>query len=651
MPSNIISLVIPPEPTANSNTLESQIQQIILQKGHFRNVSEKSLLAEISGKATASDASQADQEDDAQAEEDESPQKTQERLWERRKQMTERLRRVYFTRFALLEADCYSYAQNEVLCALDLISWLISQQSVPARHSMSAALKEAVPVGTLVGRSLEEKPISPPLRRHLVSVSQGWRSEGFRSASEKLSAASSRLQTDAEHEAQFWHQVADLTTLGWRISRLPRDHKAIGVHFGFAEAAQQFRDRGFALLRQATDGSVNLDARAMPKKRKHLAVYVVRDGVKTGASHFTAPRTDEAADIKQQLRDCRDALFEEELFYEICREARLITNQGISTRAQTVEVDVCGEYRLLLVSSDEPQAVSSTGSEDDSIANFVAIGLRLLLSAAHEQTLLKRSQKAPPMTPKARTTAEYALIRPILTHLRHRAETRAFWNSLQVLLRPFKKANLPADLSLESSAASAFESLRIEPPTTILSELMKPAKTAFQLTLSAGRKVQIGLATFLGPPLVGTRYETSSVDFGFSAFPFARHETREAIVAYLQHMLLLDLVARVEALTQVVPQQGPETHKSTKTEWRVSQPHAGELMTHDSQEAVYKIEIFVHRRSMGVKFRPLREKLASKRILWLWTSTECSKTEGNTIAREKQDPFDEAVKQLLCERP
>merc|ERR1712000_85748 len=79
--------------------------------------------------------------------------KRQERLWKRREEMIERL----------------SYAQNEILCALDFVSLLISKQWVPAQNSMSPALKEAVPVGTLAGRVLRNKPVPPPVRRQLAS--------------------------------------------------------------------------------------------------------------------------------------------------------------------------------------------------------------------------------------------------------------------------------------------------------------------------------------------------------------------------------------------------------------------------------------------------------------------------------------------------
>ena len=88
---NTISLVIPSGPSSKIQSLESQIQQIISQKGHFRHVTERSLFAEIHGKASAPDTNQVGQEEEPQADEDDTPQKRTERLWERRNKMLERL--------------------------------------------------------------------------------------------------------------------------------------------------------------------------------------------------------------------------------------------------------------------------------------------------------------------------------------------------------------------------------------------------------------------------------------------------------------------------------------------------------------------------------------------------------------------------------
>lgn len=88
---NTISLVIPTEPSTRSEDLQSQIRRVIAQKGHFRHVTEESLLAEIHGKAPTV-AKEATRDVEAQTDQDDTPQKRQERLWKRREEMIERLR-------------------------------------------------------------------------------------------------------------------------------------------------------------------------------------------------------------------------------------------------------------------------------------------------------------------------------------------------------------------------------------------------------------------------------------------------------------------------------------------------------------------------------------------------------------------------------
>ncbi|EXJ79445.1 hypothetical protein A1O3_08947 [Capronia epimyces CBS 606.96] len=628
--SKTFTVPIPPEGSSTSQDLPIQIQKIIAQKGHFRHVAERSLLAEIHGKALASEENGPRSEADGQTNEIEAPQELRERLWKSREEMLERL----------------SYAQNEILCALDFVSLLISKQSIPAQSSMSPALKEAVPAGTLAAQTLKLKPLPSSVRQRLASTSQGWRLESFRSASNKLSAASSRLKADTERETEYWAQIADLTASGWAVSRLPRDSKAIGVHFGFPESAPRFRDRGFALLRQANDGAVILDKHLLERKRKWLGVYVNRHNVRTGFFCAQKPTTSRSRSISEQLTEMRDSLFEEELFYEICREARIVANQGVSTRAQAVDLEVGSGYHVSLVFAEDHDLETCANADDNTIAEFVAVSLRLLLNAAHQQNLIRRSQKPPPMTLKPRPLPEYPLVRPVLTHLRHKAEATAFWKSCQTLIRPFLQAELPVSIALEKSTSHVFGSLNMDASSTILSEMMLPAKAGCKISLTGGRSMQVGLATFLGPPLYGSRYETSAVDFGFSHIPSLRHETEETTVSFIRRVLLLDLVVHVESMIKEFNNVN-KSERGTFREWRLAQPHNGEFTLCDSGEAVEKFKVAVLPESISIKWSNLGKGSATKYLIWTWTASKCTKADGTEVEPETDMTFGQAVDRIL----
>jgi mediator of RNA polymerase II transcription subunit 17, fungi type len=507
---------------------------------------------------------------------------------------------------------------------------------------MSPALKQTGTAGKLGSRVLDQKPIPQATRQQLDAVSQGWKSDAFRSSAEELAAASTRLQAEAKHESEFWQEVAQLKSKGWPVSRLPRDRKAIGVHFGFPEAAPKFRDRGFALLRQAADGSVILDPHSVPRKRDRLQVKIIRNGKRSGVSTFDPPQ-DADSGLCHLLNNCRNALFEEELFYEVSREARLIANQSISTRSQSVDIDVSSDYTISLLSVSGVDSTISDNMEDTRTAQFIAIALRLLLSAAHDRNLLRRSQKPPPMTLKPRPPPEYALLRPVLTHLRHRAEAAALRNDLEALLLPFQKADLPLGIATVADNSNVFESLRIEAPQVPLSSLMLPAKTGIKVTIDNNKVFELGLATFLGAPLLGTRYETSTFEHAFMTTPKTVFETRSAVMSFTRRLLLVDLVSRMDARAKQVTSKSDGGGNPT---WVVTQPQSGLLMEYVAQEAVRRMEVSVQPTSISVRLSPVAGKASGSTTIWSWTASNCSKTSGGEVA-ESSKTFEQAVESML----
>ncbi|KAL2439249.1 Mediator of RNA polymerase II transcription subunit 17 [Exophiala dermatitidis] len=627
--SKTISLLIPSEAPAQSQDWSTQIQKIVAQKGHFRHVTERGLVSRTKDKAVDSQEKQAANEIQGENE-DETRQKHQESLWKGREQMLERL----------------SYAQNEILCALDFISLLISKQSVPAQSSMSPALKEAVPVGTLAARMLKPKPLPSSVQQRLALTSEGWRLQSFRSASKKLSEASSRLRSDAERQTEYWAQIAGLTAAGWAVSRVPRDSKAVGVHFGFPESAPQFRDRGFALLRQSEDGSVTLDKHALRGKRKWLHVYVSRDGVRTAAFSPKRPTKSHSESISEQLTELRDSMFEEELFYEICREARIVANQGVSTRAQAVDLEVGDGCRISLLFSEKPDTEVAGNADDNTIAEFVATSLRLLLTAAHEQNLAKRSHKPLPMTIKPRPLPEYTLIRPILTHLRHKAEAASFWGDCRILLRPFVQGGVPVSIVPAGSGNDLSQPLHTETPSSILSGLMHPAQAACKVTLTGERIMTVDLHTFLGPPLHGSRYETSSLDFGFSHLPHLHHETKEAVMLFIRRVLLLDLVKHTQDLA-LESQDVQNSDHDTLRKWTLCRPHHGEFALYRSGEVVEKMKIGILPESVNIRWSSLDTGSTSRQVIWSWTASGCTKADGAEVWPHVETTFDEAIGQII----
>ena len=311
---------------ANSD-LQNRVLQIINQKGHFRHVTERSLLAE-----------DPDEDEDETAhpqqwgEGEETSEKRDEKLLKGREDMFRQLER----------------AQNDTLVALEMVSFLLSKHSISASSTMSDELKKRVPIGTLDSKVVQPREISEPKAKQFMLNSRGWRSKSFSSVSHNLATASIRMRSEAGRESKYWEEVATLRASGIAISRYPRESHAVAVHFGSANASPQFQQRGIALLRQDADSNVYIDQGSAANRGNRMQVEVYRGNCKTGSSIFNSTALRDGTDISQAILEARDALIADELFHEVGREARITANQGITMRGQTVSIDVEDEYEVAL---------------------------------------------------------------------------------------------------------------------------------------------------------------------------------------------------------------------------------------------------------------------------------------------------------------
>ena len=222
-----------------TSDLQSRVLQIINQKGHFRHVTEQSLLAEDESDESEDAGEEVENDNEVQ----ETFEKRDEKLVKSRDDMLQQLSR----------------AQNDTLVALELVSFLLSKNSISAQSTMSEELKKRVPTGTLESRVVEQRQIPEAKTSQLTLHSQGWRSEGFSKVSQAFTSASERLRKESERESQYWEQVAGLRERHMAVSRYPRDTSAVAIHYSSANAAPQYQQRGLALLRQDDESGVYLD--------------------------------------------------------------------------------------------------------------------------------------------------------------------------------------------------------------------------------------------------------------------------------------------------------------------------------------------------------------------------------------------------------
>lgn len=129
-----------------------------------------------------------------------------------------------------------SQAQMETMFALDFVSLLLSKHAPrQAETSMSAFLRQAVPLGSLNSEIVNPPPKPESAAQDPKAVSRGWRLQSFDSAANKLLKSASRLETEVASETRYWSEVLAVKDKGWKVCRLPRERQALGVQYGFLE--------------------------------------------------------------------------------------------------------------------------------------------------------------------------------------------------------------------------------------------------------------------------------------------------------------------------------------------------------------------------------------------------------------------------------
>ncbi|KAL9625716.1 MAG: hypothetical protein Q9160_000036 [Pyrenula sp. 1 TL-2023] len=468
------------------------------QRGSFRNLTEASLQAEIATK----------QQGNHDVEMRDNDQDGDEGTTEDRNQKAQQARE-----------EMLKLSKTEAFHALEFISFLLSKyRPAQAKASVSDA---SIQRGTLEAKSINRKEALAESRRTVEDVSRGYKMEAFRSCSEHLLNASSRICNDASSETRYWEVLMSLKAQGWAVSRIPRTKDVWAVHFGSSESRPMFRDRGRAKIKWTIDGAVQLDFGELPLSSKSLKVEVLdTSGRSLSTSQLRkVPVPDTPNEIQLRVLQARNALFEEELFLEMAREATILASYSVVARPGTIVYPLGPKHkaRISLVNLDDLEVVGNDTStpelEEDLNADRIALVLRLLLSHAHRQNLKRRSQPPPPMTTKPRSTPEYYLIRPLLAYSELKHVLRQVQNLLSNLASPCKIAGIP--FSSNSSILDQIASTSQSPSTLAANNwfvglVTEPLMTTITIRLPTSQKIDLRIRAQAASPVFGVEYSVTS---------------------------------------------------------------------------------------------------------------------------------------------
>jgi mediator of RNA polymerase II transcription subunit 17 len=529
----------------------------------------------------------------------------------------------------------FSHARNETLTALDFISALLSKQVTAAQASMSPVLKEAVPPGSLEYRTVKYVPASATEQRRIDLTRRGWKTDSFASAAEKISSAGARLQAEAEHESRYWEQISTLKAEGWAVSRHPRDSRSVGVHFGFSEAAPAFRNRGFAILRRGQDGNISLDRGVVPPRPLVVMVTVSIGEEGSGSSAIPYTQVMEDGPIEDQILQAHQTLFEEELFHEISRESRLLANQGVKMSMKSVEFDIGDNFnvQIRLVNPESEPAPINSHESAEGVAKAIALSLRILLAHAHERNLIRRSNAPPPMTLKARAFPEYALLRPVMSHLQHALHLDALRSFIASLLPPLSNAGVEAQAKFSALKSWSLQGL-LEASSlhanNLLEPLTAPLESTMTLELPTTRTLELTVRTFLGQPIFGTEFSVKPLTYGPRNLIAPRLESVADVEKFICHVVMIDLAVYIEALHTT----GEEGEKKADLPppppppppphflWKVADLHHGELCRQQAPHSTEKLQIRVWRDRIGIRHVSNVKKGSGDIVPYVWEANK-----------------------------
>jgi mediator of RNA polymerase II transcription subunit 17 len=369
-----------------------------------------------------------------------------------------------------------------------------------------------------------------------------------------------------------------------------------------------FRDRGLAALRRSEDGALILDKGLVPTKAKTVRVRVKDHGIITGCSKPYRSAAQDLDSIEGRILQARDTLYEEELFHELFREARIMGSQGVTTRQNLLQFPVSEEQDILLDLVDPDQEAYVDGEETKSeehnvLADALAHSIRILLCYAHRQNLRRRTQPPPPLSPKRRHIPEYHLLRPVMAYLQHSFHVRWLETFMKDVYGVLQSAGLSCSFTATPySSVNLFNIDRSVPKVEgLIRQFLLPLESTFSADLLTPQSsFKVKTRTNLSVPPFGTHFEISlNLPHYPDVHPPNRIGLHDQAATIITHFIMLDIVAAIESQTS--PASSIAKTEAKSFPWEATYPHHGELLAVSSDGKQKKMKVILSRDELVVQ--------------------------------------------------
>lgn len=337
-------------------------------------------------------------------------------------------------------------ALNETSLSLDFVSLLVaSVKPNIAKNTMSPHLQKLIKPYSLNSDKLAKEEVETLQKdtNRSTKIGHGWKTEATSKIKDLFKEASENLTMQVKKENKYWNMICLVWSNDEALFRLrdpDNNARAIGVKYGYGDSGSDFQDKGLALFRKNVQtGEVSfhplstIGNKLVAKTYRYVRVRVLSridsDYMLTGQSAFDYNYSKSSHDIINEIEMARFFLFEEDLFYQISREASILFSYNVSVTAEKVSIETENEIvefeNVLYDEANEEelenyyQNVSSMSSINNKKCQLILIYLKLMLCCFYKYNL-KLKQKVPTSLTKWKQSNSHPLIlRPLLGNMRH----------------------------------------------------------------------------------------------------------------------------------------------------------------------------------------------------------------------------------------
>ncbi|KAF3063702.1 Mediator of RNA polymerase II transcription subunit 17 [Daldinia childiae] len=395
------------------------ISRISAQSGGFRNVTEAKLREEIA----AQEDGRVEAEGSSDEEEDEDGE----------------LKSVTAAREEFLKN--IEVAHQSAMLSLDFVSLLLTKQDPRALSTLSPELRELVGIGTLGASKLNESNITETRRQDDLAVATGWRLMGVNNMVDSVVAAAEKLEKEMQLETKYWADVLTVSEGGWAVCAAPHEAHTLGVRFGFAESAPEFRNSSIAPFRRNDDGTVRLGLGRVGGGSQRVRITLKKNGIIVDQSPLPGRVSDDAP-LQDRVREARNTAFHQELWYEINREARTLLSSDVYSDSSSITWKQDPETDLILTLEDlgEPDNANERITNMQCSCTAYYIYIQFLLFQGHRQNYHRRTTMA--QLPPNRMQSPYAILRAVIANTEYFRDCKAMIDFLDDLVFTLKRAGI-----------------------------------------------------------------------------------------------------------------------------------------------------------------------------------------------------------------